>query len=520
MGRGRERHGARLRGVVDPATPEGVRAGTMGPSARVMVWMSGPSGRLYFNPTWTEVTGQTAIQLKQGRWLRCLHPDDQARCREEEERAVAAGVAFEIEYRLRRADGTYAWILDAGCPRPSGVPGYIGAALDITSRKTLEERLRDADRRKDELLAMLAHELRNPLAPLGNALQLIRLGSDANRGAALDIAERQVRHLSRLIDDLLDVSRITHGKIGLRTVRLQVREIVDRALGAARHAVEARRHQLVVSLPEEPVWLTGDPVRLDQMLVNLVLNAVKYTDPGGVISVIVAAEDDVVEVRVRDTGIGIPADMLDRVFDLFTQGTRTLDRAEGGLGIGLTLVRGIAELHGGTVAAYSAGPGHGSDFVVRLPRVRVTAADPLSADAPGARRTPAVLRVLVVDDNRDAASSLAALLGLLGYEVDTADTGNGAIDAVRRAPPDVVLLDIGLPGMDGYEVASRLRADPATAGVRLIALSGYGREEDRRRSEAVGFDAHLVKPVDFAEIERLFARFISPLSAGDRVTLH
>jgi CheY-like chemotaxis protein/nitrogen-specific signal transduction histidine kinase len=393
--------------------------------------------------------------------------------------------------------------------------------------------LRESHRRKDEFLATLAHELRNPLAPIRNALAILRLaGEDRARfDEARAMMERQLSQMVRLIDDLLDISRITRGKVTLRKQRVGLAEVVRSAVESSRPLLDAAGHALTVTLPPRPVVLDADPTRLAQVLLNLLNNAAKYTPPGGRVwltaSVVasdqwlVAREDKApaplatshqslttLEIRVRDTGVGIPAEMLPRVFDMFTQVDRSLERAQGGLGIGLSLVRGLVELHGGTVEAHSAGAGRGSEFVVRLPLPAQAPAEPApAADAapPGGNGTGRRRRVLVVDDNADAAESLAMLLGLLGYEVRTAHDGPAALREAAAFRPDVALLDIGMPGMSGHDVARRLRQTPGLDGLLLVAMTGWGQDEDRRRSREAGFNHHLVKPVDAAALHQLLA---------------
>jgi len=354
---------------------------------------------------------------------------------------------------------------------------------------------------------MLAHELRNPLAPVLNALHVLGRESDPARVArARDMAERQVRHMARLVDDLLDISRITRGKIQLRKEPVDVHQIVARAVDCTRPLIEAQRHRLEVKLLPEPVYLEADPTRLEQILANLLNNAAKYTEPGGRIWLTTERDNSEVVVRVRDTGIGIPPDMLPRVFEMFIQVDRSLDRAQGGLGIGLTLVRSLVEMHGGSVEARSAGPGKGSEFAIRLPVLQQLPAEmgesgPEPPLAAGER-----LRVLMVDDNADAAASVAMLLELEGHRVFLAHDGYAALEASRVHRPDVILLDIGLPGMNGYEAARQLRQQPGMMDVLLVAMTGYGQAEDRRRSSEAGFDHHLVKPVDPDELQELLLR--------------
>ncbi|HEY1375246.1 MAG TPA: ATP-binding protein, partial [Gemmataceae bacterium] len=361
-------------------------------------------------------------------------------------------------------------------------------------------RLAEADRRKDEFLAMLAHELRNPLAPLRNALYMLRQGNGdpAAKEWAWDVVNRQVRYLGRLVDGLLDVSRITRGRVVLQREAVDLQALVRRVAEAARSLFDARRHQWELRLPVEPVYVLGDPLRLEQVLANLLDNAARYTPPRGRVAVTVRTDGGDAVVEVADTGAGIPAELLPKVFDLFTQADRPPDRSEGGLGIGLTLVKRLVELHGGRVVAHSAGPDQGSTFTVRLPAL----ADSPAAAPAGA---PAGRRVLVVDDNRDLAETLAMVLRLWGHDVAVAYDGQAALAAARERPPEVVFLDIGLPFLDGFEVAKRMRQQPETRRARIVAITGYGRDEDRRRSREVGIDVHLTKPVDPIDLQPLLA---------------
>ncbi len=376
-------------------------------------------------------------------------------------------------------------------------------ARNVAERIRAEEQLREADRRKDEFLAMLAHELRNPMAPILNALHLLR---EQNAGPtaeeAREVAERQVRHLARLVDDLLDVSRISSGKIQLRTSRLDLVRSVARAVESVRSTIVHRDQELSVSLPDEPILLEADEARLEQVLSNLLNNASKYTEPAGRIAIEAGRDREWAVVRVRDNGVGIAPELLPHVFDLFRQGDRSLDRSQGGLGIGLTLVRRLVELHGGNVSASSDGVGQGSEFVVRLPLVvKVPAgeqpdASPLLYELgtpPAKERTK---RVLVVDDNRDGARLMARLLERRGHQTQVANDGPAALHLARAERPDVILLDIGLPGMDGFQVAEQLRGMDGMERTLILALTGYGQEEDRQRSHDAGIDLHIVKPVD------------------------
>ncbi|HEX2223126.1 MAG TPA: MEDS domain-containing protein [Thermoanaerobaculia bacterium] len=372
------------------------------------------------------------------------------------------------------------------------------------SERTAE--IQSALRARDEFLAMLAHELRNPLAPIRNASQVIRLlgTSDGNISWAGDVIERQVHQLSHLVDDLLDVSRVSRGKIELDCQDVDLATVVAQAVETSRPLIDSRGHQLSVSLPAEPIHLHADLTRVSQMIANLLNNAAKYMNDGGRIWLTGNREGDQVVLRIRDQGIGIPPEMLGRIFDLFTQVDRQLDRSEGGLGIGLALVRSLAELHGGSVEARSEGPGRGSELILRLPAREKSAPAPQEA-APGDEKKASGLAVLVVDDNLDSAESMARLLEIAGHEVEVAYDGMDALERARRQRPQAVLLDIGLPRLDGYEVARRLRLDPANRGLRIFAMTGYGHKEDRERSRAAGFDQHLVKPVDPAEVLALLA---------------
>ncbi len=411
-----------------------------------------------------------------------------------------------MDIRMRTRDGRDLETSWANVRLSSGT--QVGIGIDITDRKRYEQSLQDADRRKDEFLAMLGHELRNPLAPIRNAAQVIRLlsPSDPNVRRSTEVIERQVEHMSRLVEDLLDVSRITRGKITLQKEPVELAAVLARAVETARPLIDARRHRLTVTLPSTVLRVNADPTRLAQVVANLLTNAAKYTEEGGHITLGVESDADTATIRVRDTGVGIPREMLSRVFELFTQVERSLARSEGGLGIGLTLVKNLVELHGGTVEAHSDGPGRGSEFVVRLPVLSL----PHAANAGEGERTRSLAvpsrRILVVDDNVDAAQSLAMLLQVSGHEVRTAHDGPTALQLAQTWPPQAVLLDIGLPRMDGYEVARRLRQQPAMENALLVALTGYGQEEDRRRALEAGFNAHLVKPADADELRHLLAR--------------
>ena len=374
----------------------------------------------------------------------------------------------------------------------------------LAAREQLRMQAEAANAAKDEFLAMLAHELRNPLSAVRHAVASASL-DDASRPRALEIARRQADQLGRLIDDLLDVARITQGRIALRKARVRLASIIEQAVDSTRSFIESRGLHLTVGMVPEVIRMEADLTRLEQVFANLLSNAAKYTEPGGRIDVTVELASNEVIVRVRDTGIGIAPAMLPRVWDLFMQADRAPDRPQGGLGIGLTIARRLVELHGGRIEAHSQGLGQGSEFTVTLPTLPMTSEEPRAATRaePGAQGTA---RVLLVEDNPDAAESLTMLLELLGHRVRAAHDGIAALDAARANVPDVMLVDIGLPGMDGYEVARRVRRDPQLKEVVLVALTGYGREEDKQQAMAAGFDYHLVKPVAPDAIHGLVAR--------------
>lgn len=451
--------------------------------------------------------------------LAAVHPEDRERAQETIGQAIRMGEAYVLEYRVVWPDGSLHWVMvrgrasydDAGQPVST-----FGVTLDITERKAaearqaeVEEHLRQAARSKDEFLAMLAHELRNPLSPLASAIEIMRTRPGWEQGErALKMAERQLRHLRCLVDDLLDVSRITSGKITLKKQRVDLVSAVEDAVEAVRGFIDESGHALEVALPPASVYVDVDPVRLEQVVTNLLNNAAKYTEHGGRIWVAVEAARESVRIRVRDSGIGIPPELIGRVFELFIQGERGLDRSQGGLGLGLTLVRNLVHLHGGTVEAFSEGYGRGSEFLVTLPAASGPApplpgGSPAPAPADRNRTGQASRKLLVVDDNRDSAETLAELARIWGYDVAVAFDGLAALERAGEWEPGLLFLDIGMPGLDGYEVARRLRQDHRFARVTLVALTGYGREEDIARSRAAGFDHHLVKPVDVEELERL-----------------
>jgi PAS domain S-box-containing protein len=439
----------------------------------------------FIDPAWREIGEEVGRSLREtGRW---------------------AG-----EFPMRRADGAIVW---ADYRSRFDGEHFLAVVRDVTERKLAEQalresadRLREADRRKDEFLAMLAHELRNPLAPIRNSVEVLRrIGPAEPRLLQVgEMIDRQVAHMARLVDDLLDVSRVSRGKILLRAERLDLTPLVAAVVDDLRGLLATSGLELDQELPLEPVWLSGDPTRLSQVVGNLLQNANKFTNPGGKVRVRLVAdrESGQAVLTVEDTGIGMDPDILARLFEPFSQADGSLDRSRGGLGLGLALVKGLVELHGGEVRAASPGPGRGSTFTVRLPLLD---AEPAMAGSGAAASEPArPLRVLVVEDNRDTADSLRMLLELAGYSVEVAYTGRDGLEIARRFHPEVALCDIGLPGgIDGYDLARALREAQETAGSHLIAISGYGQEEDQRQAREAGFDRHLTKPVEPAALMRL-----------------
>ena len=479
--------------------------------AQIGTWDWDPETRVAcFSGESRELLGLTDGEAgQQDEWKRNIHPKDLAQvCAMLDECATAR--TCEIEYRYYHPQRGERWIYSrAGLVEHAGHRHIVGICLDLTERREAEEALKEVNRRKDEFLAMLAHELRNPLAPIRNAAQLLNVHSSGKPEIewARAVIERQTKHLVRLVDDLLDVSRMVRGQITLQKKPVELAEIVQNAVETSRPLIRLRKHHLSVQLPEQPVLLEADLTRLAQVISNLLNNAAKYTDDGGQIRLDAAVDNGTVVIRVRDTGLGVDADLLPHVFDLFTQADRTPDRAQGGLGIGLTLVKRLVEMHGGTVEAHSEGLGSGAEFIVRLPTLAASsepvAKTPIRVPviAPADARA---LRILIVDDNVDAADSIAMLLSMEGHETRSVNTARAALLAVPDFKPEVVLLDIGLPEMDGYEVARHLRAQGSTNGsrrIRLVAVTGYGQPADRLRAHEAGFDEHMVKPVEPAALQ-------------------
>jgi len=489
-----------------------------------IVWTAGPDGTVdYFNHRWYEYFDPDGASMERGGWVPFVHPDDEAASRRMWEASLTTGAPYEIEFRLLQADGNYCWYLARALPvtdESQDQTKWFGTFTDVNEERQRAEDLRrvaaklsEADRRKDEFLAMLAHELRNPLAPIRNTLHVLQTTEeDPERVSSLDMMDRQVGQLVRLVDDLLDVSRISRGKIDLRVEDIDLTSVISDAVEAARPSCADGGVDLSVKTLDTPIILRGDPTRLNQALGNLLNNSCKFTDRGGTIEVTVECDEAEADITIRDTGIGIDPRQLPYIFDIFVQADTSLERRISGLGIGLTLVKNLVELHGGSVRARSKGLGHGAEFSVRLPVSNQLQKLPSEQARSGMARAGNKRRVLVVDDNVDSAESLTLLLEILGHEVKMVHDGIDAVETAASFRPEVVLLDIGLPRLNGYEAAQRIRREAWGKDIFLIALTGWGQEEDRRRSKDAGFNYHLVKPVDPDEL----ARHLDELGEGSQ----
>ena len=474
---------------------------TIADAAPVLIWLSGTDKLCNgFNKPWLEVVGRPLERELGNGWTENVHPDDFDRCLKIYVTNFDERRAFSMEYRLKRHDGEYRWILDNGVPYygPNGIfEGYIGSCIDIHTAKLAEEALVDANRRKDEFLATLAHELRNPLAPLRTGLTILKLSKDNEQAAdqARQMMERQLAQMVRLIDDLLDVSRISRGKLELKLQQVSLETIVRNAVESVRPFIDEAKHALAVAIPPQLILIRGDMARLTQVFCNLLHNAAKFTERGGRIELTANTQEDRIVIAIKDNGRGIPPTMIPRIFDLFTRVDRGHDRFDGGLGIGLSIAKRLVEMHGGNIDARSDGKDTGAEFIITLPYI----ADPRpehTKDNVSSPTQSGLRRILVVDDNHEAASSLAFMLKLIGNETQTANDGLEALEIAEMYQPDVFLLDIGMPRMDGFETARRIRQKSWGKTALIIAVSGWGQEEDRRNSRAAGFDHHLTKPVD------------------------
>jgi PAS domain S-box-containing protein len=469
-------------------------------------WTCDPVGSVtWYNQRWYEYTGTNFEQMQAEGWKAVVHPEHYERVIGHLQRCLTNGKEWEDTFPLRGSHGHYRWFLSRAVPVRNSfdkIVRWIGTNTDVTESRQLQVALEQADRRKDEFLAMLAHELRNPLTPIANAaealLQIVAPERSQER-LLIGMVRRQAGQLARLIDDLLDVARITQGRIELRMQQVVVRNCIDSAVEMVEPLVRARHQHLLLGQPLEPLYVRGDRERLGQCVSNLLVNAVKYTNPGGEIRVRHYSRAEHAVIEIADTGVGISPDLLPHIFELFVQGDRTLDRSQGGLGVGLAICKQLIEMHQGTITAHSEGIGRGATFEIRLPLAEAAVETTNGAQS----HLEHSRRILIVDDNQDAADSLALVLRFEGHEATVAYSAQAAIETVQSYGPEFVLLDIGLPNMDGYEVARRIRASGAPA--RIIALTGYGQIEDRQRSQDAGFTAHLVKPVDLGMLKGLLA---------------
>ncbi len=474
-------------------------------------WTCDPQGQVsWYNQRWYEYSGASFEEMQREGWRKVVHPEHYERVMARLQDCLAKGKEWEDTFPLRARQGQYRWFLSRAVPVRDScgqIARWIGTNTDVTESRQLQIALEQADRRKDEFLAMLAHELRNPLTPISNAaealLQIVPPERSQERMLA-GMVRRQAGQLARLIDDLVDVARITQGRIELRMQQVVIRSCVESAIEVVEPLVRARRQQLLLTQPLETLYVIGDQERLGQCISNLLVNAVKYTNPGGEIRVRHYSQAGQAVIEVADTGVGISPELLPHIFELFVQGDRTLDRSQGGLGVGLAICKQLVEMHRGSVTARSEGVGRGATFEIRLPLAETFAREISDAHSSAGRSR----RVLIVDDNQDAADSLAMVLRFEGHEATVAYSAQGAIEAVKSVEPEFVLLDIGLPNMDGYEVAQHIRASGASA--RIIALTGYGQVEDRQRSTNAGFAAHMVKPVDIGMLRSMLSGDTTP----------
>ena len=473
------------------------------------VWTSRPDGTIdFYNHKWREYAGYSDGSITEGMLVKLTHPDDLEVAAAAWIEAFRVGEPFEVEIRLKRAsDGEYRWHLSRALPirdAQGEIVRWIGTNIDVHDLKLLSEKLRLADRRKDEFMATLAHELRNPLAPIRTGLQILGMKPDEEvMASTVEMMSRQLGHMTNLIDDLMDLARVGSGKINLRKARVTLQSIIESALEGSRQPIQDRGQELTTRLADEPIHLEADPTRIAQVVSNLLTNAAKYTDPGGRIEISAYQQGGEAVIRVKDTGIGLEPEMLEKVFEMFRQVGSSIASSQGGLGIGLTIVKRLVELHGGRIEARSEGLGRGSEFIVHLP-IAVDVGERKSEPEPSRDQSAeSGLHVLVVDDNRDSADTLAKVVSMAGHQVRVAYDGEEALAAAESDPPNLMLLDIGLPGLNGYEVAERIRRNPALRATNLVAVTGWGQAEDRRRSREAGFDLHFVKPVDLDLLQTL-----------------
>ncbi|QBQ55653.1 PAS domain-containing protein [Nitrosococcus wardiae] len=485
-----------------------------------IIFTSRPDGsRDYINPRFYEYT-QLAPESAEGfGWMAALHPDDLEQVKTRWKHSMETGELFEAQYRLRDGNGRYRWFQGRAHPirnETGQITKWFGACSDIHDLVHVQETLKETDRGKNEFLAMLGHELRNPLAPICNAVELMRmhLHNPAIQSKGIDIIDRQAKHLTRLVDDLLNVARIVTGKINLKTQPVELKEVAMQAVETTQPAIETAHHELTLSFPAQPLKVEADPVRLVQIVANLLNNAVNYTPPGGHIHLqVTQSQEGEAVIQVRDNGVGILPEKLPYIFDVFTQTGRSLDQAQSGLGLGLTLVRRLTEMHGGKASAFSEGPGRGSEFTIHLPLI-LNPPSQESPPAPSTAQSQGLRRILVVDDEPDVRASFTLLLEALGHKVKMAPDGLSAIEAAQNFQPEVVFLDISMPGIDGFETAHRLRKRHSREEMMLIAWTGHDLEGYRDRAEQAGFDHYLLKPIDIHLVETLLASRLPQEGAG------
>ncbi|UHG94968.1 ATP-binding protein [Spirosoma oryzicola] len=488
-------------------------------AAPALVWVCSALGEnIYFNQRWYDYTGQTDEQASGHGWTMTMHPADAARILPYWKRCQLTGESYEGEVRYQRHDGVYRWHIFRALPRRNSagqIEAWYGLSIDTDDAKQAQEGLRKAVRHKDEFLAMLAHELRNPMAAIHSGLAILNLTTtDELHRSTVDMISRQTEYLVRMVDDLLDVNRISQGKIALKTERINLVDLVRQAQQSLEALFEQQGKVLRVSLPTDPIEIDGDATRLTQVVINLLTNGLRYTGERGQVSVSLVHEGNEAVLQVRDNGIGLAEDQLEAIFELFVQVDNSLARSKGGLGLGLTLVKRLVEMHGGRAEAQSEGVGRGSTFTVRLPTL-VAAPQSLAKPVQQAPNSWTPRRILVIDDNADAAMTLGMLLKLKGYESHTRTSGRSGIEAAEALQPTVILLDIGMPGLDGYATCRLLREQVWSRAMIVIALTGYGQDEDRQRTREAGFDGHLVKPVDLSELTKM----LTDLLDKDRTTL-
>ena len=483
-------------------------------AAPVFIWSATPEGRNdWHSAAWTEFTGRSADALLGDGWMRCVHAEDVDRCVGIRAASFEAAAPFSMDYRLRRKDGEYRWVADTGVPRLDAdgrLQGYVGSAVDVHERKALEENLAErtqafrlAERRQGQFLAMLSHELRNPLAPIANAASVLRTIEHSNPILVRlrEILERQVGRLGRLVEELIDVTRAAQGQISLVRERVSIESIVQGAVARSHEKINAGQHRLDVDVPDQRLYVRGDSGRLSQALANLIVNAAKFTFEPGVVRIAVRRVARTLQIAVKDSGQGIDPAFLPHVFELFAQQDQTMARSLGGLGVGLTLARRIAQLHGGDVEAFSEGAGKGAEFILWLPLLD----EPPEAEMPLRFDLGRSCRVLIVEDDADALESLRLQMELWGNEVRTASNAEEALAIAVEARPQIVLCDIGLPGMDGLRLVRALRETlGADSHAVFAAVTGYAGSDDQERALAAGFDAFLVKPLEPESLARLF----------------